>query len=68
MIKWFRNPVKYNRTKTIRVLPSGEVQRKYLRNGNTVLWETVDCFTLSRTEQPRPCSPEYKKRLLRTAY
>lgn len=68
MIKWFRSRVRYNRPKTIRVLPSGEVQRKYLRNGKTVLWETVDCFTLSRTEQPRPCSRDYKARLLRTAY
>ncbi len=66
MRNWF-SPVKYNRGRTIRVLTSGVVERKYVRNGKAIVWKQVDCFTLAPMEQPRLCSRDYRARLLRTA-
>ncbi len=66
MMGWFGG-TRYSRLRTVRVLPSGVVERKYRRNGKEIIWKQVDCFTLSPSKQPRLCSRDYKTRLLRTA-
>ena len=70
MITLFRNKnkVRYNKPKTVKLLPSGEVFRKYFRNGKEVIWKQVDYVTLSPRDKPRLCPNGYKKRLLQTAY